>query len=100
VIQRDPTRGEVAPVLVRSERNPVVTSQSLERLFLDQRHLAVDVMLVGIGSTAGGVAVALEAYAFEEAGLFTREHRCRSFPGDVEVDQFSGPMHSNSRTPR
>jgi hypothetical protein len=58
VTERHVTRHQVPAVLVRRELDAAVASECFEHFNFDQRHLTIDVVILRVGSKAGGVAVA------------------------------------------
>jgi hypothetical protein len=61
MIEGHTTSGQVAPMLVRCKLDVAIPSERFQDFDFDQRHLTIDVVVLGIPSQSRRVSVAFDA---------------------------------------
>ena len=81
-------------MLVGCKLDVAVASKRFQHLDLNQRHLTINVVVLGVGTEPGRVTVAFQPDTGDQAHLGERDHRRRRFRRDVDVQQLSLPVHA------
>ncbi len=81
-------------MLMGSKLDVAIASERFQHFYLNQSRLAINVVVLRVGSEPRRVTVAFQPHAGDHAYFGERNHRRRRFRRDVDVQQLPLPMHA------